>query len=95
MNERSAKYVQLCSPYHAVAGHSQRGPAVYLPLPSPLLTRPHLAINIPVIIQLHVEYQVPPSHSTRKTAFEGIMLKLNNCDRGSRDKMASESPKHL
>lgn len=56
MKERSAKYVQLCSPYHAVAGYSQCSLVVYLPLLSLLLTWLHLVIKIPVIIQLNLEY---------------------------------------
>lgn len=95
MKERSAKYVQLCSPYHAVAGHSQCSLVVYLPLLSLLLTWLHLLIKIPVIVQLNLEYWVPQSHSKIKTPFEGIILKLINCGKGSEEEMASESPEHL
>lgn len=90
-DERRAKYVHLCSPYHAVAGRSQRGPAVYLPLLSPLLTRLHLAIKIPVIIQLNLEYQVPPSHSIckpTKLRLRELCLSSPTGIRASREEMA-------
>lgn len=92
MKEGSAKYVQPCLLYHAQAGHGQCGPAVYLPLLFPLPIRLHLAIKISVIIQLNLEYWVPPSHSKCETPFEGILLKLTI---GSREEMAPKSPKYL